>query len=252
MVDSLGQVPENSWEQKIARIRAPFTFLLTSIFMIFCTTLFTICSFLRIKELDDWIIYSWASISCRINGIRIRVEGKENLPKRGGLLLFNHSSLCDIPVMYTAITKSYRFGAKAELFKVPFLGMTLKSMGALPIHRGRREDVLKLYEKSVPRIDAGESFALAPEGTRQDKAEIGRFKSGPFIFAVKARCPISLVVLKGVNEVLPKKSLFANQDRLAREVTVKILPQVNAADYSVEQIDELKDYCREKMLAAFT
>ena len=149
----------------LSYLRAPIATVLNLLLTIIGTTLFTICSFIKNSKIDNWIIFQWANSICKVSGVDIKKVGFEKIPESEGcLFVFNHSSFFDILVMYGSIRKPFRFGAKSELFSVPFLGMTLKAMGALPIHRGKRSEVLKLYEKSVHRIERGESFALAPEG----------------------------------------------------------------------------------------
>ncbi len=62
--------------------------------------------------------------------------------------------------------------------------------GVLPIDRGNRNKVMKVYENAIARVNRGEAFALAPEGTRQKQVELGRFKRGPFEFAINAQMDI--------------------------------------------------------------
>src|SRR5690606_10302576 len=118
-------------------------------------------------------------------GVRLTVEGLENLPAEGCIMVFNHSSHFDIFALAAGITKSSRFGAKIELFKIPVFNWAMRTVEVLPIRRRQRDQVLKLYEDSVPRVHSGESFYLAGEGSRQPTDQVGeKFKSGPFIFAI--------------------------------------------------------------------
>lgn len=249
-VSVLQQKAESDFLKIAGQLRTPLSSIASLIIMILGTSSFTLFSFFRIRTLDNWIIYTWARLLCAVNGVNVRVDGLEHLPAGGCILLFNHGSQFDIPIMYRAIRKHFRFGAKAELLKVPLLGMTLKSMGALPIHRGRRSDVLKLYAESVHRIHNGESFALAPEGTRQERPEIGEFKTGPFIFAIQAEAPLVPVVIKGALEVLPKGTVFINAGRWSREVAVKILPPVETKGLSPDDVDSLRQKVRVLMIEA--
>ncbi len=158
----------------------------------------------------------------------IIVEGEENLNDEGGVILFNHTSLFDIPVMLVSIKKSFRFGAKTELFKIPVFGTAMKNLETLQITRGDREKVLKLYENSVHKLHDGLSFALAPEGGRRTSDSIEPFKSGPFIFAIHAQAQLTPVILIGVKDILPKKKMFPMWGVWKRQVRVKILPPIQS------------------------
>ena len=68
--------------------------------------------------------------------LRLKVEGTENIPKDGPLVIAsNHLSLLDPPVLGTAATRKVHFMAKEELF-VPVLGTIYKILGAFPVRRG--------------------------------------------------------------------------------------------------------------------
>ena len=56
------------------------------------------------------------------------------------------------------------------------------------------------------------------------------------------------VLLIGAEKVLPKKTIFVNQDQLSQKVKVKVLPPVDASQFGEEGIDDLRDLCREKMV----
>ena len=237
--------------QFLSYLRLPFSLVGTMAVFVLGTSLFSICSLLKNRQLDNAIIFGWARLLCWVNGIQMQIEGEENLPFAGCILLFNHSSYFDIPIMYRSIRKHFRFGAKAELFKTPFLGMALKTMGALPIHRGKRTEVLKLYNASVSRVHKGESFALAPEGTRQSQAAIGEFKIGPFIFALQAGAPLVPVVIKGALEIMPKGTAIFNRGRWQRRVVLRILSPFSTSDVNPDDIEGLRLRVREAMVTAY-
>src|ERR1019366_3026583 len=96
-----------------------------------------------------------------------------------------------------------------------------------------------------------ESFALAPEGTRQDGAELGRFKRGPFEFAINAKSEIVPVVLAGALKVFPKHSIWVNLGRWRRRVIMQIIPPVAASEYTMETVDDLQERVRAEMAAVY-
>jgi 1-acyl-sn-glycerol-3-phosphate acyltransferase len=191
---------------------------------------------------QDFILRTWSLFVAKILSMKIRVEGQQNLSSNGVLFLFNHSSHLDIPIFYASVEKpTTRFGAKIELFKVPFLSGVMKQTGTLPISRHQREQVLQLYADSVKRVESGDSFVLAAEGTRQPAPGVGaHFKSGPLIFAITGQFEIQPVVLRGAYDILPKTSLFPSWGRWVNPVRVSILPPVSTKGLTLDDRDQLK------------
>jgi 1-acyl-sn-glycerol-3-phosphate acyltransferase len=202
----------------------------------------------------DWlIIYGWSLPLVWFAGVRVEVRGGERVKQtpKGFLILFNHSSLWDIPVLYAYFPRSFRFGAKVELFKIPLFGKAMEVCGVLPIDRGNRNKVMKVYQSAISRINNGECFALAPEGTRQDATELGKFKRGPFEFAIHAEMDIVPVILAGALKVLPKHSFWLNVGRFRRRVILEILPPVPASDYTMETVEQLQERVRALMAPSY-
>jgi 1-acyl-sn-glycerol-3-phosphate acyltransferase len=196
---------------------------------------------------------SWSLPIILLAGVQVEVRGIEHVRKtgKGFLLLFNHTSLLDIPILFGYFPRSFRFGAKIELFKIPFFGADMRACGVLPIDRANRNKVMKVYEEAIARVESGESFALAPEGTRQSAAQLGKFKRGPFEFAINARMDIVPVVVSGVLDVLPKHSVFVNAGRFRRKVIIAIAPPVSAGEYTADTMDDLVEKVRAEMEPLF-
>ena len=191
--------------------------------------------------------FFWARPIFFLGGLEVDYREDPELPDKGFLYLFNHTSYNDIISMIGYLPKPPKFGAKVELFKIPFFGRAMKSVGILPIHRGQREKVLQLYRETKKRVESGETFALAPEGTRQDQDHLGKFKKGPFLFAINAQMPIVPLVIAGARQTQPKGSYIMNVGKLKRKIILKALAPINASDYTEEQISELQIAVRNKM-----
>lgn len=199
---------------------------------------------IKSRKLVDWlIVWGWSVPLVKGAGVRVDVRGAEYVKQshKGFLIVFNHSSLWDIPVLYGYFPRPFRFGAKVELFKIPLFGPAMRVCGVLPIDRRNRNKVMKVYDEAIARVNNGECFALAPEGTRQDATTLGKFKRGPFEFAINAQMDIVPVIIAGALKVLPKGSIFINLGRIRRKVILEILPPVNAAEYTMETVDDLQD-----------
>jgi 1-acyl-sn-glycerol-3-phosphate acyltransferase len=205
------------------------------------------------KLVDFAIIYLWSMPIILGSGTRVEVRGKEAFgdSPQGFLILFNHSSLMDIPVLYSYFPRSFRFGAKIELFKIPFFGKAMELCGVLPIDRANRNKVMKVYENAIARVNNGEAFALAPEGTRQKEATLGRFKRGPFEFAINAQMDIVPAVIAGAYDVLPRDGFLVGAGKFRNKIIVQILPRVPTKGITIEQVDDLLERVRTPMNEAY-
>ncbi len=221
----------------------------------FISSLFVI-SLLLIKAPRSWVDWFirdyWCKTMVKLAGIEVELSGVENIPQDTGFLyLFTHSSHLDIPVLFSQSPKSFRFGAKSSLFKIPIFGYAITLSGTLPISRENRSKVFEVYRQAEERVAKGEAFALAPEGGRRKSDEIKDFKSGPFLFAINAKMPIVPVVLCGVDRCLPNGSVFINTSRFKQKVGMRILPAMDLKGYNPEQVKQLKDQVREQMVKTY-
>jgi 1-acyl-sn-glycerol-3-phosphate acyltransferase len=194
----------------------------------------------------------WAKPVLWWAGLRARVEGMEHLPREGPgfLVVFNHTSLLDIPLLFLANERAIHFGAKIELFRIPFFGRAMRMVGVLPIDRRQREKVIKMYEESVGRVKAGDCFALAPEGTRQPTADLGRFRRGPFEFAISAQMDIFPIVIWGAHLAMPNKSPWMGRRLWRNPVRVQVLPKVPAQGLTLDDADALSAQVHQQMAKA--
>ncbi len=179
------------------------------------------------KKLDNLWVKTWGLGTCWMFGVKIRVDYSlcgqaENLFKDGGIVLFNHKSFFDVFAL-TGAFPFLRFGAKAELFKIPVFGYSMKRMGVIPIFREEKEKTIQVYRETVERIKKGEIIALAPEGKRVPDMTLGNFKSGPFLFALQAQVPLIPLCVFGAQDVLPKFATIPNPWAKSKLIEIFVL-----------------------------
>lgn len=204
------------------------------------------------RRLDNWIMVTWGSVSFKIFNIKLKVFGLENLKRgQGAVLLFNHSSFMDILAICAALY-NVRFGAKIELFKIPVFGACMRRFGTLPIARGNREEVFKVYEDAKVRFARGERFALSPEGGRFHSEKLLPFKAGPFVFGINSQVPLIPVVIKGAYEAWPKGKILANADRWVRTIEVHVLEPVSTFGHTTENRSVLQEKIYKLMNDVYT
>lgn len=203
------------------------------------------------RKFDDWILEFWGKVCCRMQNVSVEVEGAHHIPQSGCLFLFTHTSFFDIFAMVGYI-KGLRFGAKAELFKIPIFSQVMTALGVLPIARDNREKVYQIYEEAKQRFAHGEKFALSPEGGRfYNPTDLSPFKAGPFIFAMSAEAPLVPLVIVGAYEALPKGSFLFNKDKWSHKIRIIILEPVETKNYTQEQRKDLQKIVYDRMNAVW-
>lgn len=151
----------------------------------------------------------WSRMFCRVAGVRVKIEGADKLqPDTGYIYCANHLSQFDIFSFQAYFPLNFRWLAKEELFKIPFLGRAMTNAGAIAINRSQGRAALKSLQKAAERIKAGTSVLIFPEGTRSADGKLHPFKSGAMLIAIKAGVPIVPVAFIGSYSVLPKGALL--------------------------------------------
>jgi len=108
---------------------------------------------------------------------RWRVEGGENLPDDGPVLLcINHRSYWDPPVVGCAVHRRIHFMAKEELFRLPVLKWVLPRVGAFPVRRGPGDR--RSLRRALELLQKGEVVAIFPEGGRSPNGRLQPGRAG--------------------------------------------------------------------------
>ena len=151
----------------------------------------------------------WSRIVLALVGVKVTIIGNKDLTNVNPcIILMNHESSLDIPIVLAATKKSARFMAKQELFRIPFLGWLLKICNHIPIDRNNRQKAIKSIEKVSARLVKKKiSIIVSPEGTRSYTGEIAPFKKGAFRLAQSHNLPIIPVTIMGARFCIPNKTL---------------------------------------------
>lgn len=120
---------------------------------------------------------------------RIKVIGKENFPKEGGVLLCtNHIDALDPPVVGITCPRTVHFMAKEELFNLPLLKSILPRVKAFPVKRGMSDRQALRTGLSV--LKEGNVVGLFPEGTRSKDGELKEGLAGAGFFALRGNAVV--------------------------------------------------------------
>jgi 1-acyl-sn-glycerol-3-phosphate acyltransferase len=187
---------------------------------------------------DPDLMYGAAMNFCRfairLLGIRVRVEGIENIPSGACIFAANHASNLDAPILFPAIPRRISVLAKKELFKLPVLGMGMRLAGFVAVDRAGKQAGSGVA-MAASTLKDGLSVFIFPEGTRSRDGRLQPFKTGAFVTAIEAGAPIVPVAIAGTYGLLPRDKWVVRP----REVVVRFGPAVDAAAYSIAQRAEL-------------
>ena len=129
-----------------------------------------------------------------------KVEGLENIPKTGALLIAgNHLSNADPPAIgcMAGLVRDSRFVAKKELFAVPGLGWFFRHCHYIPVDRARQIGDFGALKEVVSALENNESVVMFPEGTRSKTGKPQKPKSGIGFLVYKTGAPVLPVKIEG-------------------------------------------------------
>ena len=121
--------------------------------------------------------------------------GRENIPQKDSFIVVsNHGSLLDPPLLGHALGRNISFMAKAELFKVPFLGFIIKACGAYPVKRGIADK--NTIKTACKKLSDDNCIGIFIDGTRQKNGRVNKPKQGAALLAFKNQkllLPVAIV-----------------------------------------------------------
>ena len=188
-----------------------------------------------------------ARVACRLAGIRIELEGLENLRDHRNLVLMpNHVSNLDAAILFGHHPPAVQGGGEEGALQVPLRPLlpALRRLHRRGPPRSRQSKAA--ITQAAASLKAGSCFIIFPEGTRSPTGELGEFKKGAFVVAIEAGSRIAPVAMMGAERLMPR-GRFVIQPGTVR---IRVLDPVDAASYSYEDRDRLVAEVRGRIAAA--
>jgi len=121
--------------------------------------------------------------------------GRDNIPQKDSFIMVsNHGSLLDPPLLGHALGRNISFMAKAELFRIPLLGFIIKACGAYPVKRGIADK--NTIKTACKKLSDDNSIGIFIDGTRQKNGRVNKPKQGAALLAFKNQkllLPVAIV-----------------------------------------------------------
>ncbi len=125
---------------------------------------------------------------------RGRTAGNGNVPMEGALVVVaNHGSHLDPPLLGHALGRPVAFMAKAELFNIPLLGPIIRACGAYPVSRGASDR--EAIRVATDRLEQGWATGVFIDGTRQVDGRVNNPQAGAALLAARAGVPLLPVAI---------------------------------------------------------
>lgn len=180
-------------------------------------------------------LFKWSIVSPVLHGyLRGRIYGAKKVPTKGPLIVVaNHASYFDPPLLSNCTKRPVSFMAKESLFQIPVFAPAIRAYGAYPVKRGSADR--SAIREALKQLEKGWAVGIFLQGVRTPDGQITDPKLGAALIAAKAQVPILPVSLWGTEGILKKGSAVPRP----RPVTVRI-GEVIAPPVSSKNKAELK------------
>lgn len=223
---------------------------LYSIINIFIFVPFVFITSLIHKDKSIAISKKFVKVSCKfvifLTGSKVEVIYKdsniiEDIKDKPIILVANHQSHMDAPLILGFIDKYVGFIAKKELEKIKFTSFWMKQIQCVFIDRSNVRDGLKSIKQGAEKIKSGYSVAIFPEGTRSKNGSISEFKKGSFKLAEYSGAAILPVTIKGSKEILESGTLKIKK---ATDVKIIIDKTIDLKNLNKEDNKNIHEYVK--------
>jgi 1-acyl-sn-glycerol-3-phosphate acyltransferase len=184
------------------------------------------------KKVGKYLVRNLFVVILKICGVKVEREGLENVDKNERyLVVSNHQSVFDIPVIGAALPLNLRIFAKKELSRIPVFGQLMVLYDFVFVNRSNAREAVKDLKRAADKMKHY-SFLVFPEGTRTKDGTVGKFKTGAISLAFDSREKILPVALVGVDKIMKPGKLIVNKGT----VYIKIFEPV-----SIQEGESRKD-----------
>lgn len=190
--------------------------LVTFVFLLPIATIITLVSKRNGIAFSKKVAKNWGRYFVWLTGNKVEVILKdekifEQIKNEPVVIVSNHQSNLDIPLVLGYLEKPVGFVAKKEMETWPIIGIWMKNIQCVFLDRKDPRKGIESMREAAGKIKNGYSIVIFPEGTRTETGEIGEFKKGSFKLATDAGVKIVPVTIKGTYDVWRKGNKKINK-----------------------------------------
>ncbi len=154
--------------------------------------------------------------------------GRENIPQKDSFIMVaNHGSLFDPPLLGHALGRNISFMAKSELFKIPILGFVIKACGAYPVKRGIADK--NTIKTACKKLSENNCIGIFIDGTRQKNGRVNKPKQGAALLAFKNQKLLLPVAIVNSHRLIKFKFCIPFFSKIVIKVGKPIQPPQNSS-----------------------
>ena len=184
----------------------------------------------------------WGRLLARLVPVKVKVTGLEHIsPGQSYVVVANHMSQFDIPVIYGYSGLDLRWVMKAEIRWIPFVAISCRAIGHIFINRSDPEQARQAINTAVGRLQPGTGVLFFPEGTRSRSGQLLPFKKGAYRVAVDQELPLLPMTILGTREIMAADSV----QLYPGEVELVIHPPISTTGKGVDDIPMLAERSRQ-------
>jgi len=179
----------------------------------------------------------WARAIAWLTPMRVEIEGMQHVdPERSYVVVANHLSQYDIPLIYGFSRLDLRWVIKAEVLRIPFVAHGCRAIGHIFIDRGNPDQARQAINDAVERLPAGTGVLFFPEGTRSRSGELLPFRKGAFRVASDRGLAVLPMTVVGTEQLMPPGSLRIRPGRARLIIDRPIEPGAGTTEERVAQL----------------
>ncbi|MEM6513944.1 MAG: lysophospholipid acyltransferase family protein [Pseudomonadota bacterium] len=193
----------------------------------------------------EWLAAFASRLPFLLTATRPSIEGLEHLPEGHSVVVANHASYIDGPLLKGVLPPRFSFVIKGEMRNIPVVHFLLRRAGARFVERTETSASARDARTIVRAAQGGASLAFFPEGTFREEPGVGRFRAGAFMAAIKGGVPIVPVAITGSRHMLTCSDWMLRWSRLS----IRVLEPISPDDPAFSHHRTLAEAARQRILS---
>jgi len=171
-----------------------------------------------------WLTAAAAKAAFLLSGVPVDVNGLEALPDGHCVVVANHASYVDGPLLRAVLPPRFSFVIKGEMRDIPIVHFLLRRAGSRFVERFTAAGSARDARQIVKAAQGGQSLAFFPEGTFDEQTGLGRFRPGAFVAATRGEMPVVPIAISGTRHMMPSGRWLPRPCRLGIDILAPISP----------------------------